>query len=309
LLTLSHIMRQQRTIKREITFSGIGLHTGREVTVKVRPAARDTGIVFYRKDKGALIRADLNNISDTAFATTLYSGNAKIKTVEHFLAATSGLGIDNLIVEVTGPEMPALDGSAMTIVEMLLEAGIAKQGRQVSYIKVIKPLIYEDAHSRIMCLPYEGRKFSYHIHFDHQVLRRQSFSVTLNEKTFVAEIAPARTFGFLKDLENLRALGLARGGSLDNAIVIGDEGILNPTGLRYDNEFVRHKILDAIGDFALVGYPVLGHFILEKSGHSSNTRFMKDLLQTIECYSFIEEGSSTLFDKPLVDYALVSQPC
>ncbi len=309
MLTLSLIMRQQRTIKKEVTFSGIGLHTGREVIVKIRPAARDTGIVFYRKDKGALIRADLNNIADTAFATTLYSGNARIKTVEHFLAATSGLGIDNLIVEVTGPEMPAFDGSAMAIVEILLEAGIAKQGRQVSFIKVVKPLIYEDAHSRIMCLPYEGRKFSYHISFDHQVLRQQSFSVTINEKTFVSEIAPARTFGFLKDIENLQALGLARGGNLDNAIVIGDEGILNPSGLRYENEFVRHKILDAIGDFALAGYPVLGHFIFEKSGHSANTRFMRDLLQTPECYLFIDGERSTFFDKPFVDHAPLGQPC
>lgn len=291
-------MRQQRTIKREVSFSGIGLHTGKEVFIRLRPAARNSGIVFYRKDKGAFIKADLNNIADTAFATTLAWGTAKIKTVEHFLAATSGLGIDNLLVEATGPEMPVFDGSAMAIVDILLNAGIAKQAQQVKYIKITKPLIYEDAHSRIMCLPYEGRKFSYHISFDHHLLRKQSFAITINERTFATEIAPARTFGFLKDVESLKARGLALGGSLDNAVVIGDEGILNPSGLRFENEFVRHKILDAIGDFALVGHPVIGHFILEKSGHSANTRFMRDLLQTPECYTVVGEELSGFLNEP-----------
>lgn len=301
-------MRNQRTIKREVVFTGTGLHTGKKVYVKLRPASRNSGIVFYRKDKDVSIKASLSNISDTAFATTLSYGNAKIKTVEHFLAATSGLGIDNLTVEVSGPEMPALDGSATGFVEMLLNAGIAKQGEQATYIKITKPLIYEDAHSKIMCLPYEGRRFSYHIDFDHHIIQQQSLTVNIDEKSFAVEIAPARTFGFLRDVEHLKAKGLALGGSLDNAVVIGEQGILNPSGLRFEDEFVRHKVLDALGDFALAGHPILGHFILVKSGHAANTRFLRDLLDTPECYKIIYSNAPYHFSESTFCNAAACQP-
>lgn len=297
-------MRRQRTIKREVSFSGVGLHTGRETQVKLIPAPRNTGIVFYRKDKGVYIKASLDNVADTAFATTLCFDNARIKTVEHFLSATSGLGIDNLIVEVVGPEMPALDGSATGFVEILLEAGIAKQAEGVIYIKITKPLIYEDAHSKIICLPFEGRRFSYHMSFNHPVIKEQFVTLNLDEKTFARDIAPARTFGFLKDVEALKSKGLALGGSLDNSVVITEDGILNASGLRFEDEFARHKILDAIGDFALAGYPIIGHLILQRSGHTANIRFLRELLQTHECFTVVKEEDY----KPQTAYASLPRP-
>lgn len=284
-------MRLQRTIKKEVTFQGIGLHTGKYATVKLKPASRDTGIVFYRVDKGAIIRANIASVVDTAFATTIGFVNGsevvKVKTVEHLLAATAGLGIDNLIVEVDGPEIPILDGSSTKLAGIILEAGIARQGKKMPFIKIVKPIVYEDAHSRIVALPYDGMRISYYINFGHRMLGQQELTVDIDEKTFLQEIAPARTFGFLSDVEKLRAKGLAKGGSLDNAVIVGDEGILNAAGLRFEDEFVRHKILDSIGDLSLIGFPIHGHIMLEKAGHTANINFLKKLITSIDSYSLI----------------------
>ncbi len=284
-------MRLQRTIKKEVTFQGIGLHTGKYATVKLKPASRDTGMVFYRIDKGAIIRANITSVVDTAFATTLgfVSGTdiAKVKTVEHLLAAAAGLGIDNLIVEVDGPEIPILDGSSTRLVSIMLEAGIAKQGKKMPFIKIIRPVVYEDAHSRIVALPYDGARISYYINFGNHMLGQQELSLDINEESFVKEIAPARTFGFLSDVEKLRANGLAKGGSLDNAVIVGDDGVLNAAGLRFEDEFVRHKILDSIGDLSLIGFPIHGHIMLEKAGHTANINFLKKLALSVNSYSLI----------------------
>lgn len=288
-------MRYQRTIKKEVSISGQGLHTGRDVFLKIKPAPRNTGITFYRKDKDTFIQANLNNVAETSFATTLSSRGVKIRTVEHFLAATFGLGIDNLLVEINGTEMPALDGSAIGYVDLLLQAGISKQAQDISYIKITKPLIYEEANCRIMSMPYDGLKISFIINFNHNLIGKQEKTIQINEKSFISEIAPARTFGFLKEVEALKSRGLALGGNLNNAIVIGDKGIINPTGLRFDDEFVRHKILDCLGDFSLAGCPVYGHFILEKSGHSSNIKFMSELLSTPQCYTYYSEQTNYNF--------------
>ncbi len=282
-------MRLQRTIKKETSFSGIGLHTGRYATVKLKPAPRDTGIIFYRIDKGAIIKANISSVIDTAFATTIGFDGVKIKTVEHLLAAAAGLGIDNLLIEVDGPEIPILDGSAAGLVGIILEAGIAKQGKKISVIKIIKPIVYEDAHSRVVALPYDGMRISYYINFSHRLLGRQELTIDITEENFIKEIAPARTFGFLQDVEKLRANGLAKGGSLDNAVVVGDDGILNASGLRFNDEFVRHKIMDTIGDMSLIGFPVQGHLMLEKAGHTANLKFLKRLLHSVDCYSFHAE--------------------
>ena len=282
-------MRLQRTIKKEVTFRGIGLHTGKYATVKLKPASRDTGVVFYRADKGALIRATLSSIVDTAFATTIGFDGVKVKTVEHLLAAAAGLGIDNLLIDIDGPEVPILDGSSTDLVEIMLEAGIAKQGKKRAYIKILRPVVYEDAHARIVALPHDDRRISYSINFNHHMLSHQELTVDLNEKNFIRDIAPARTFGFLRDVEMLRANGLAKGGSLDNAVVVGDDGILNATGLRFSDEFVRHKILDTIGDMSLIGYPIQGHILLEKAGHTSNMQFLKKLLNSVDSFSILSE--------------------
>jgi UDP-3-O-[3-hydroxymyristoyl] N-acetylglucosamine deacetylase len=284
-------MRLQRTIKKEVTFHGIGLHTGKYATVKLKPASRDTGMVFYRVDKGAIIRANITSVVDTAFATTIGFVNGsdvvKVKTVEHLLAAAAGLGIDNLIVEVDGPEIPILDGSSTKLAGIILEAGIAKQGKKMPFIKIAKPVVYEDAYSRIVALPYDGMRISYYINFGHRMLGRQELTVDIDEKTFVQEIAPARTFGFLSDVEKLRANGLAKGGSLDNAVIVGDDGILNAAGLRFEDEFVRHKVLDSIGDLSLIGFPIHGHIMLEKAGHTANINFLKKLITSTDSYSII----------------------
>lgn len=282
-------MRLQRTLKKEVQFSGIGLHTGRPATVRLKPASRDTGIIFYRVDKGAIVRRNLNSVIDTSFATTLGYDGVRIRTVEHLLAAAAGLGIDNLLVEVDGPEIPILDGSATGLVGLMLEAGIAKQGKKISILKITKPVIYEDAHAKVVALPHDGLRISFSIHFGHHFLGHQELTVDIDEQTFAAEIAPARTFGFLRDVEMLRANGLAQGGSLDNAVVIGDDGILNASGLRFADEFVRHKILDTLGDLSMVGLPLQGHLLLDKAGHTANFRFLKKLYASADCYRIISD--------------------
>lgn len=284
-------MRLQRTLKNATEFQGIGLHTGKLTTVRLRPAPRDTGKVFYRTDKGAVVRANINAVGDTAFATTLGFNGVRIRTVEHLLAALAGLGIDNVVIEVDGPEIPIGDGSSSTLVSILREAGVAKQGKVMPVLKITKPVIYEDAHARVTGLPYEGTRLTCFISFRHPLLREQEFTVDMSEDVFMREIAPARTFGFLRDVEMLRANGLAKGGSLDNAVIVGEEGILNPAGLRFQDEFVRHKILDAIGDLSLAGLPIEGHIILEKSGHTANTNFIKKLLSSIDSYDIVTEES------------------
>jgi len=282
-------MRLQRTLRQEVSFSGIGLHTGRHATVRLKPAPRDSGIIFHRVDRMTVIRSHIGSVTDTAFATTLGDGTVKIKTVEHILAALSGLGIDNLIIEVNGPEIPILDGSSTELVSIILQGGIAKQGKKMPYMRIIRPVIMDDGHAEIAIFPYEGRKITFRIHFNHHLLGEQNLSVDLNEETFIREVAPARTFGFLKDVQYMMANGLAKGGSLDNAIILGDDGVLNSSGLRFRDEFVRHKILDSIGDFSLIGFPLYGHILSNKAGHSTNLKFMKKLISCPECWEIVSE--------------------
>jgi UDP-3-O-[3-hydroxymyristoyl] N-acetylglucosamine deacetylase len=282
-------MRLQRTLRQEVTFSGIGLHTGRHAVVTLRPAPRDSGIIFRRTDRPAVIRAHVGAVTDTAFATTLGNEGVKIRTVEHILATLAGIGIDNLIIEVNGPEIPILDGSSTDLVDVILKGGIAKQGKRMPYMRIVRPVIMDDGHSEIAIFPYEGRKITYRIHFNHHLLGEQSLSIELNEETFIKEVAPARTFGFLKDVEYMTANGLGKGGSLNNAIILSDNGILNSTGLRFKDEFVRHKILDSIGDFSLIGFPVFGHILADRAGHSTNLKFIKKLLACPECWEIVSE--------------------
>ena len=286
-------MRLQRTLKQEVTFDGIGLHTGRHATVTLKPAPRDTGTIFHRLDRAMVVRAHIGAVTDTSFATTLGNGVVKIKTVEHILAVLAGLGIDNIIIEVDGPEIPILDGSSTELVSVILKAGIAKQGKKRPYMRITKPLTMDDGHSEVAILPYDGRKITYRIHFNHHMLGEQHMGIELNEESFIKEIAPARTFGFLKDVEYMMAQGLAKGGSLNNAIILTDKGVINSSGLRFKDEFVRHKILDLIGDFSLIGFPIYGHVFANKSGHSTNLKFMKKLLTCPECWEIVSESATS----------------
>ena len=280
-------MRAQRTIKNEVSFEGIGLHTGKHSRVTLKPASRDTGITFIRTDKPAVIKAHVGAVIDTAFATTIGINGVKIRTVEHMLAALAGLGIDNLIIEVAGPEIPILDGSSTELISIILEAGIAKQGKKRPYMRILKPFVFEDGLAHIAAFPYYGSKITHSIFFHHNGIGEQRISIDITEENFVTEIAPARTFGFLKDIEYLRSNGLAKGGSLDNAVVMGEHGVINASGLRFKDEFVRHKVLDSIGDFSLIGFPIYGHIVASKSGHSSNVKFLKKLMSAPETWDII----------------------
>ena len=282
-------MRLQRTVKQEVKFTGVCLHTGKHATAVFKPAPRDTGIIFHRIDRPMVIRAHLGAVTDTAFATTLGNGTVKIRTVEHILAVLAGLGIDNVIIEVDGPEIPILDGSSAELVSIILKAGIAKQGKKRPYMRFTKPISMNDGHSEVAILPYHGRKKTYSIQFNHHQLSEQNISIELNEETFIKEIAPARTFGFLKDVEYMMSHGLAKGGSLHNAIILSENGVMNSSGLRFKDEFVRHKVLDLIGDFSLIGFPIYGHIFANKSGHSTNLKFMKKLLSCAECWEIVSE--------------------
>jgi UDP-3-O-[3-hydroxymyristoyl] N-acetylglucosamine deacetylase len=284
-------MRLQRTLKREVSFEGIGLHTGRHSKVRLRPASRDTGIIFIRTDKDLAIRASINSVTDTAFSTTLGYNGTKIRTVEHILAALYGLGIDNLFIEINGPEIPILDGSSIELTNLILKGEPAKQSKKRPYIRITNPVVLTDGYAKIVALPHNGRRITYMIHFNHHLLGEQKLSLELTEENFVIEVAPARTFGFLKDVDYLKANGFARGGSFDNVIILGESSILNSSGLRFKDEFVRHKILDLIGDLSLAGFPIYGHIIASKSGHTTNLKFLKKLLSHPDYWELISEVS------------------
>src|SRR4030065_1876200 len=284
-------MRLQRTLKEKVSFEGIGLHTGRYSKVHLKPAPRDTGIIFIRTDKALAIKASIGSVTDTAFSTTLGYNGIKIRTVEHILAVLAGLGIDNLTIEINGPEIPILDGSSMELTSLILKGGIAKQSKKRPYIRITNPAVLTDGHAEIAAFPHNGIHITYRIHFNHYLLGEQNLSLELTEESFAMEIAPARTFGFLKDVEYLKANGFARGGSLENAIILGSDGILNASGLRFKDEFVRHKMLDLIGDFSLIGFPIYGHIIANKSGHTANLKFLKKLISYQNCWEIVSEIS------------------
>jgi UDP-3-O-[3-hydroxymyristoyl] N-acetylglucosamine deacetylase len=294
-------MRLQRTLKREVSFEGIGLHTGRYSKVCLKPAPRDTGVLFIRADKNLTVKASIGSVTDTAFATTIGFNGAKIRTVEHILAALAGLGIDNVYIDVDGSEIPILDGSSMELTGLILKSGIAKQSKKKPYLRITRPITLTDGNAEIAAFPYNGQLITYRIHFNHRLLGEQKLSLELTEDIFAIEIAPARTFGFLKDVEYLKANGFARGGSFDNAIILGESGILNSSGLRFKDEFVRHKILDLIGDLSLLGLPIRGHIIANKSGHTTNLKFLKKLISFPDCWELQAEESEVGL-QPILTY-------
>ncbi len=270
----------QRTLKGAVTCQGVGLHSGARVEMTLRPAPADSGIVFVRTDlhPAMEIPAASRNVVDTSFATNLGKGDVRVGTVEHLLAALAGLGIDNVRVELTGPEVPIMDGSAAPFVYLCRTAGIELQRRLKRFLVVRKTVAVDDGdkHAEIGPAPRFGITCT--IDFDHPLISDQKLSLQMNDRVFHREICRARTFGFLADVERMKSKGLALGGSLENAIVVDDFNILNPEGLRYADEFVRHKILDVMGDLALCGMPVIGHFTSMKSGHALNQRLLRRLL-------------------------------
>ncbi len=283
-------MRYQNTFKSEVLIRGIGLHSARTINMRLKPAPRDTGIVFVRKDKKSVeVNASVNSVADTTFATNLAFDGARVGTVEHLLSALAGLNIDNLCVELDGPEVPIMDGSALYFTHKILEVGIARQAKKVSCIRILKPIVITEGHCQIAVVPYEGTKISCSVNYNHPLFEEQKLSIDVTGTNFIKEIAPARTFGFLRDVRMLRLNGFAKGGSLDNAIVVGENGVLNKGELRFKDEFVRHKILDIIGDFSLLGYPVYGHIIAHRPGHSLNVKFLRKLLLSADSWEIISD--------------------
>lgn len=282
------MIRHQRTIKNNIFCEGIGLHTGKTVQMTLKPAPAGVGVVFIRTDlANAEIRALASNTAATSYATTLSSNNASVKTVEHLLAAFAGLNIDNVYVELNAEEVPIMDGSARPFVKLIADAGIATQETAQPALKVIKPVFVREGNKQLAIWPAETTSISYFIDFNHPMLKEQSLQYQPTEETFLREVSEARTFGFMSDVETLRANGLAKGASLDNAVALGKDSVLNKDGLRYWDEFVRHKILDLIGDLSLAGMPIIGHIVAHKSGHGLNAQMVGKLLSSPESWILV----------------------
>jgi UDP-3-O-[3-hydroxymyristoyl] N-acetylglucosamine deacetylase len=285
-------MNSQRTLRRSISCAGIGLHSGNKVTLSLKPAPAGTGVRFRRSDLGGLeVAATVAHVGGINYATGLTRDAVHVDTVEHLLAALVSLGIDNVIVELNSPEVPIMDGSAAPFVYLIQEAGVKPLGAPRRYLKVLRPIACSMGDKRIAIYPSDHFKVTYSIAYDHPLLRHQSRTMRINEPAFVEEIAPARTFTFLKEVEMLRQRGLALGGSLENAIVVGDTGILN-NALRFDDEFVRHKILDVIGDMALVGHPIIGHLVAHRGGHALHTAFAAQVLAETDAWTLVEGAAA-----------------
>lgn len=291
-------MIRQRTLKNIIRATGIGLHSGEKVYLTLRPAAVDTGIVFRRMDLDPVVEipALAKNVGETTMSTTLVKGDVKVDTVEHLLSAMAGLGIDNAYVELSASEVPIMDGSAGPFVFLIQSAGLEEQDAPKEFIRILREVTVEDGEKRATFVPFEGFKVGFEIDFDHPVFegRTQTACVDFSSTSFVKEVSRARTFGFMRDIEFLRTNNLALGGSVDNAIVVDENSVLNEDGLRYEDEFVKHKILDAIGDLYLLGKSLIGEFRGYKSGHALNNLLLRTLFEQPDAWEVVTFADSSL---------------
>ncbi|MGA8004708.1 MAG: UDP-3-O-acyl-N-acetylglucosamine deacetylase [Burkholderiales bacterium] len=284
-------MLRQRTLKSLIRATGVGLHTGQKVTMTLRPAGIDTGVVFRRVDLASPAdipaRADL--VGETRLSSCLVHGDAKVYTVEHLMSALAGLGVDNAYIDLDGPEVPIMDGSAAPFALLVQQAGVERQAAPKRFLRVKKRIEVRDGDKWARLDPYQGFKLSFSIVFNHPVIDRSSQAVTIDfaETSYLKEIARARTFGFMHEVENLRESGLALGGGLENAVVLDEYRVLNAEGLRFADEFIRHKVLDAIGDLYLAGKPLLGAFSAHKSGHALNNLLLRELLADAAAWELV----------------------
>jgi len=281
-------MIKQRTLKTKTKTTGVGLHSGEKVTLVLRPAAANTGIVFTRTDLDPAphARAEATSVVDTRLSTCISVGSARVATIEHLMSAFAGLGIDNAYIDIDGPEVPILDGSAGPFVFLLQSAGIEEQKVAKRFIRILRPIEIREGDKWARFEPYDGFRITFTIEYRHPVFAsgEQSVCVDFAETSYIQELSRARTYGFMQDVEAMRSQGLALGGSLDNAIVMDEYRVLNSDGLRYDNEFVKHKVLDAIGDLYLLGHPVIGAYVGHKSGHALNNMLVRRLLAEPSAY-------------------------
>lgn len=283
----------QRTIRQKVSVKGIGLHTGKPTTLTFCPAPEGTGIYFVRRDLpgSPSISTQADRVQATTMATTLGGEAFSVSTVEHCLSTLAALRIDNLFIELDGPEIPIGDGSAAPFLEAILSAGLVEQNEPRRYAYITQPIFQGDQEKHAYVVPYNGLRVTCTIEFSHPRIGLQTFDIDVTEQSFIREIARARTFGFMKDVEALRAKGLARGGSLENAVVLDHSEVLNPEGLRWDNEFVRHKVLDALGDLVTLGMPLMGHVILHRAGHDLMNRLVHKIIASPDRYRHIELGA------------------
>jgi UDP-3-O-[3-hydroxymyristoyl] N-acetylglucosamine deacetylase len=291
-------MIKQRTLRNEIRATGVGLHTGQKIFLTLKPAPIDAGIVFRRVDLDPVveIEARAENVGDTRLSTALVKGDVRVSTVEHLLSAMAGLGIDNAYVEVSAPEVPIMDGSAGPFVFLIQSAGITEQDAAKKFIRIKREVTLTDGDKIAKLVPFDGFKVAFTIDFDHPVFhgRKVNAEVDFSSTSFVKEISRARTFGFMHEIEYLRSQGLAQGGSVDNAIVVDEYRILNEDGLRYEDEFVKHKILDAIGDLYLLGNSLIGEFRAVKSGHALNNAVLRKLISEPDAWEVVTFEDTSL---------------
>lgn len=293
-------MLRQRTIQKTISTKGVGLHSGRRVELTLRPAAPNTGIVFHRVDLPEVVDlpAKADQVGNTRMASVLQQGNVRVSTVEHLMSALAGLGVDNLHVDLTAEEVPIMDGSAGTFVYLLRSAGLQEQAAPKRFLRVLKPIEVREGEGKdakwARLEPYNGFALSFSIDFKHPAIDSTAnfAKVDFEKDSYVKTIARARTFGFASEVEALRSVGLARGGSLDNAIVMDEYRVLNSDGLRFDDEFVKHKILDAIGDLYLIGHPLVAHYVACKSGHGLNNQLARALLAQQDAWEIVSYESA-----------------
>jgi len=302
---------KQKTIRKEISFEGTAVHSGLKSKVKLLPAESNNGIVFVRKDKNRknIIKASWNNVSNTTLCTTISNKfGVTVSTIEHLMSAISALQIDNLKIEVSGPEIPILDGSSKIYFEKISDVGVVSQEKNKQFIKILKKVSVKNGTSIASLSPSKNNfNISYKLNYDHPLIKKENYSIDINENNYKNEIASARTFGFVEDYKKLKSDGRAKGASLNNCIVLNGKKILNKSGLRYKNEFVRHKVLDVIGDLHLSGYSILGHFKGEKSGHKINNELLKKVFSDKSSYKIISMSEARKKENNIIALQIPNQ--
>ncbi len=283
----------QKTIRKKAEVQGVGIHSGDSCRLTFRPAPADTGVWFVRRDMpgSPAIKVDVDRVQATSYQTSIGSDRFAVATIEHCVATLSALRIDNIFIELDGPEIPICDGSAQYFLSAILAAGVVELDQPRKYCYITEPISYSEGDKHAYVLPYHGLRLTVTIDFNHPEIGRQKLDMDIHEESFARELAPARTFGFLKDIKALQASGLAKGGSLENAIALDDKSILNPEGLRWPDEFVRHKTLDALGDLVTLGMPLMGHLVLFKAGHDMMSKLVKKIRLSEDSYRHVELGA------------------
>ena len=302
-------MRNQQTLASAVTCSGVGLHSGQSASITLRPAPPDTGVVFVnrRTNVDTYLSASIEHRAPTELCTAISGNGFQVQTIEHLLSALSGLHIDNVFIEVSASEVPVMDGSAAPFVRLIQSVGIVPQERKQPFLKIMAPIEVTDGSKHVRIEPSSTPRITYSIHYDHPLIKTQTYAYDCSADAFESEIAEARTFGFLYEVQALWARGLGKGGTLDNTVVLSNDGIINESGLRFDDEFVRHKILDLIGDFSLLGVPFIGHIVADRSGHALHTRLVQQILMQTEKWVLLNTEPSGA-EKRSAAHALHLQP-